>query len=124
MTKRFLLFYIFALCACRHSTVLTTVAIPEDYVKLGAIKWKDSLEYNFIIRNSGEHDLFLKKISAYCDCASFNWSKGPIKPGAVGFVHLKINPADSSIGVKHTKLAVNMNTKEMFKIFTVEYNIN
>ncbi|GAL69169.1 hypothetical protein JCM19301_292 [Jejuia pallidilutea] len=72
----------------------------------------DSLvEVSHIIKNIGEHDLFLSELKTSCGCTGVNIDKNAIKPGDSTFVRLDIDLKDKygPLGI-YTKFVAN--TKE------------
>lgn len=87
--------------ALNSSPLTITASIEEDFSKLtqkdlenapraefntlqydfGTVKSGDPVQYAFVVKNSGESDLIIRKIKASCGCTTATPSKSVLKPG-------------------------------------------
>jgi len=59
----------------------------------GTIKEEDGIvSYGFEFVNSGKSPLIIQRIITSCDCATSDWSKEPLSPGANGIIKISYNP--------------------------------
>ncbi len=60
-----------------------------DTADFGIVQEGDSVVYDFVFTNIGKSDLVIKQAWPACGCTHPSFTKGPIKPGEKGVIHVK-----------------------------------
>ena len=58
---------------------------------LGERNLGDSLNIEFVVKNTGEENLLITEVKPDCSCTAGNYTKDPIKPGETGSIDLFYN---------------------------------
>lgn len=73
-----------------HENLRTTKISFEDSVfDFGDVKYKSSIQTNFIFRNTGDQPLIIWKVVSACGCTIPQWSKEPVPPGKSGIIEVR-----------------------------------
>lgn len=111
-----------------------SISFNNNSYDFGIIKEDDgSVNYDFEFVNSGKVPLIIQKVIASCDCATANWPKSPLEPGARRFIKVLFNPknrpgtfdktitvysnADPSTVVLHIKGVVQQRLKTIDDVY-------
>jgi hypothetical protein len=110
-------------CNSRSGT-LTTVRLNETEAKFGKINIKDTIKYNFLIRNTGKNDLIIDTVTASCGCIHDTWSKHPIAPSGFGYIAVAFKPDRLDSGEVSKTVMVVTNTKQVYVPLNITYSVN
>ncbi len=70
-----------------------TISFKKTSHDFGTIKEDDgTATANFEFANTGKGPLIIQRVIASCDCASVEWAKEPLVPGAKGIIKVIFNP--------------------------------
>ena len=75
----------------------------------GTINEGQSVEYTYVVKNTGEAPLLIQKAEPSCGCTVPDWTKAPIPPGGSGFVKAKFDSSGKP-GVQNKSITVTANT--------------
>ena len=51
-----------------------------------------SVSYKYVFTNTGAEPIVIEKVKSSCGCTTPDWTRGPVAPGAKGFVSASYNP--------------------------------
>jgi hypothetical protein len=99
---------------------ILTIDSP-DTLNLGVVKEGDLLKHTYKIKNTGNADLIIHRISTSCGCTAPSYSKKPIAPGETGSIEIQFNSKGKG-GVQMKSFTIHSNARVSQKIihFTVE----
>ena len=84
----------------------------------GKIPLNKPVTHEFKFTNTGNAPLVISSVQASCGCTVTDYSKGPISPGAEGFVKATYNAA--KVGVFAKSVTVNANAEESVVQLTIK----
>jgi len=83
----FLLFFSFAIKA--QTEGFPVIKFDEDTADFGIVQEGDTVRYDFNFTNVGTADLIIKQAWPACGCTHPSFTKGAIKPGERGVIHVE-----------------------------------
>lgn len=95
--KRSILFFLVLLAqglyAQNFGDSFPVLKFDKDTVDFGIVNEGDTVIYDFWFTNVGNKDLVIKQAYPACGCTTPTHTKGPVKPGERGFVHVEFRSA-------------------------------
>lgn len=77
----------------------------------GTISEGEEVAHTFYFKNTGDHQLLIKKIETGCGCTTANYSKAPIPPGKEGKIEITFNSA-GRYGKQYKEIRIFANIPE------------
>jgi len=74
--------------------IITSIKVDTTLINYGIIKIGKSAVSSFSIKNTGSKPLLINDVTTSCGCASTEWEKQPIKPGATTKIIVKIKETE------------------------------
>ncbi|MES2558930.1 MAG: DUF1573 domain-containing protein [Bacteroidota bacterium] len=109
--------------AALTSTGGAVIEFEKTDHNFGNITQGEQAEYNFKFRNTGGQDLLISAANASCGCTVPEYSKEPIKPGAMGSIKVKFN-SDYRLDAFEKAVVVTANTTPMETVLKIRGFIN
>ncbi|MBN2347638.1 MAG: DUF1573 domain-containing protein [Bacteroidales bacterium] len=117
-----------------NNRIIITAMVQEDFATLtsedlasspkaqfnsntfdfGTITQDQQVEYDFLLTNTGQKDLLIRKVRASCGCTAVSPTKNIIKPGESTSIKAVFNPAGKS-GNQKKSITVITNDPKNFK---------
>lgn len=123
-----LLFFSFILLSfsCRDKKEASTAADTKiEWTKkvwdFGTISEGEEVAHTFYFKNTGDHQLLIKKIETGCGCTTANYSKAPIAPEKEGKIEITFNSA-GRYGKQYKEIRIFANIPE--KQVTLSFTAN
>ncbi|MEN8122602.1 MAG: DUF1573 domain-containing protein [Bacteroidota bacterium] len=83
----------------------------------GKIKEEGGLAtYKFKFKNTGKQPVIITRVQSSCGCTTPEWTRSPVKPGAIGFVSTQFDPRNRPGSFNKHVLVYNTATKEPVKL--------
>lgn len=123
----FLLFTFYSLhISCRDNTPAKLTADTQiEWIKkgwnFGDITAGEEVTHTFYFKNTGDHNLLIKKIETGCGCTTVNYDKNPIPPGKEGKIEIAFNSA-GRYGKQYKEISIFANIPE--KQTTLSFTVN
>lgn len=89
----FLLFLSLKMNGQNFGDSFPVLKFDKDTVDFGIVNEGDTVIYDFWFTNTGNKDLVIKQAYPACGCTYPTHTKGPVKPGERGFVHVEFRSA-------------------------------
>lgn len=112
--------------SCRDKKEASTAADTKiEWTKkvwdFGTISEGEEVAHTFYFKNTGDHQLLIKKIETGCGCTTANYSKAPIAPGKEGKIEIAFNSA-GRYGKQYKEIRIFANIPE--KQVTLSFTAN
>lgn len=88
----------------------TVIKWENPEFDFGELQSGQAVIHRFEFQNTGRHPLFITNVKASCGCVATEWSRQPVKPGAKGFVTMKLDTSGRSGSILKT-LTLTANTR-------------
>jgi hypothetical protein len=89
---------------------VTTIEVKQDEIELKDLKMGKTSTATFILKNTGERPMFIKRVQTSCGCTVPDWDKQLIGSGKSTKVKVKITPEEK--GYFNKTITVHCNTEE------------
>lgn len=113
---------LFVACTNRKPT-MTSSSFNETYANFGLVDGKDTLRYNFLVKNTGESELIIDTVTASCGCINYTWMKEPIARGHYGYISVAFKPNPDEFGAISKTVMVSSNTRQVFAALKILYKV-
>lgn len=94
------------------------VMIKEDTFNFGKIMQGESVEHEFVIKNSGNGSLIILNVKAACGCTVPEWPEEEILPGEEAIIHVTFNSQYKS-GRQNKTVTLITNATPSIHVFTI-----
>ena len=107
---------VFLLFSCREkptatATGDTTVEWRKKNWDFGNISQGEEVAHTFYFKNTGEHNLIVKKIETGCGCTTADYTQAPISPGKEGKIEITFN-STGRYGKQYKEIRIFANIPE------------
>lgn len=92
--------------------ISAAISFEKTEHDFGSITQGEKAEYRFKFTNTGNQDLLITSANASCGCTVPEYSKEPIKPGAIGYIKVKFN-SEYRLDAFEKSVTVTANTVPM-----------
>lgn len=120
MNKKTLLFLAFAfstfLSSCKNEPL---AYISNDIHDFKTAKLADTIKGKFIVKNTGNADLYLRNIAADCNCTIINFNRDTIGPDKEAVIPFKYTPTQKDKGKVEKKIILSTNTKKRLYVLKI-----
>lgn len=96
------------------------LTVPESFYSFGKIYRGDRVRHNFILKNTGEAELEIKKVRASCGCTAAEPSQKVVPPGGEAYVEVTFDSQNFVGRVTKTVLVDTNDTSEPTHTLTLE----
>lgn len=83
--------------------------IPVKMYDFGKITYLDTINYTFIIRNTGREMLVINKVLPNCNCTVVDYKKGRISPGHSVEIKARFIPKKTILGLNKASILIEGN---------------
>lgn len=105
------------------SLLLADIQYTDTEHDFGKIKEGEKVSYRFEFKNTGDHNLIVKRVKTYCGCISApQYTQKPVAPGKTGFVEVAFD-SDRQPGKQTKHVAVATNTEQENHILTLKCEV-
>lgn len=122
----YLLFLTILCLSCRDKakptlTADTKMEWSKKVWNFGDLTEGEEVSHTFYFKNTGKHQLLIKKIETGCGCTTANYDKAPIAPGKEGKIEIAFNSA-GRYGKQYKEIRIFANIPE--KQVTLSFTAN
>lgn len=117
---------LFPACKEKKDSKPTQVADTQaEFTKksfdFGDITEGETVSHTFFFKNTGEHNLIIRKIETGCGCTTVNHSDKPVKPGKEGKIEIAFN-SSGRYGKQYKEISIFANVPQ--KKITLNFTAN
>ena len=119
------LFILFFSCQEKKTNVKaenTSIEWRKKDWNFGNVIQGEEVAYTFHFRNTGQSNLFIKKIETGCGCTIANYDKVPVLPGKEGKIEITFNSA-GRYGKQYKEISIFANLPEKQTILSFTANV-
>lgn len=99
----------------------TQIEFKKKSFNFGDITEGETVSHTFFFKNTGEHNLLIRKIETGCGCTTVNHSDKPIKPGKEGKIEIAFN-SSGRYGKQYKEISIFANVPQ--KKITLNFSAN
>lgn len=86
--------------------------IPVSTYNFGTISLKDTINYNFKIKNIGENPLVINKIESTCNCTYFKYDNKPVFKNKELIIKSQFIPKKNKLGKNTASILIESNFED------------
>lgn len=120
MNKKTLLFLAFAfsifLSSCKNEPL---AYISNDIYDFKTAKLADTIKGKFIVKNTGNADLYIRNVAADCNCTIINFSREAIGPDKEAIIPFEYAPTQKDKGKVEKKIILATNAKKRLCVLKI-----
>lgn len=127
-TNFFLLLFTLSVCffSCRGKTQQAIADTQIEWRKkswdFGTITAGEEVSHTFYYKNTGDHNLIVKKIETGCGCTTAGYDKTPLAPGKEGKIEIAFN-SKGRFGKQYKEIRIFANIPEKVSILNFTANV-
>lgn len=99
----------------------TKIEFAKKTFDFGDITEGETVSHTFFFKNTGEHNLIIRKIETGCGCTTVNYSDKPVKPGKEGKLEIAFN-SSGRYGKQYKEIRIFANGPQ--KDITLKFSAN
>lgn len=102
-------------------TADTQIKFIKKSFDFGNITEGETVSHTFFFKNTGDHNLIIRKIETGCGCTTVNHSTEPVKPGKEGKIEIAFN-SSGRYGKQYKEISIFANVPQ--KKITLNFTAN
>ncbi|WP_285008998.1 DUF1573 domain-containing protein [Pedobacter faecalis] len=113
--------------ACKQTKADTQPAMAEIKSKeyhFKTIKYPDSVNAHFTLRNIGKNDLLVKAVETSCGCTVASITKDSIPAKDSAIVAVTFKPDSNQVGYIRKSVVLKLNTEDIFHVVYISGNVD
>ena len=99
----------------------TRIEFTKKSHNFGDITEGETVSHTFFFKNTGEHNLIIRKIETGCGCTTVSHSDKPVKPGKEGKIEIAFN-SSGRYGKQYKEISIFANVPQ--KKITLNFSAN
>lgn len=99
----------------------TKIEFTKKSFDFGDITEGETVSHTFFFKNTGDHNLLIRKIETGCGCTTVNHTDKPIKPGKEGKIEIAFN-SSGRYGKQYKEIRIFANVPQ--KEITLNFSAN